>query len=145
MLASIEGFMAGLDERQNAFLLRLLDKQHLRMKNRFDRHVAEQIKAVEKTKVTSKKREGVAHFIKFFPAYVQRVEAQLKGVTVLEIRENVDAALERIVDAMFDALQQMARIDGEGEEKEKGQLNYHVILIGDWFCQTQLMGLTGDW
>ena len=131
MLASIERFMAELDERQNSFFLRLLDKQHLRMKNRFERHVMEQIKAVEKTKVTAKKRGGVAHFIKFFPVYVQRIEAQLTGATILEIRENVDSALERIVDAMFDALRQMARIDGEGEEKEKGQLNYHVILIGE--------------
>ena len=29
---------------------------------------------------------------------------------------------------MFSALKQMAKMDGEGEDK--GQLNYHVILIG---------------
>ena len=113
MLASIERFMADLDERQNAFFLRTLEKQHQRMKNRFDRHVQEQIKAVEKTKLTAKKREGVAHFIRFFPTYVQRVEAQLVGINVLEVRESVDTALERIVDAMFDTLQQMARIEGD--------------------------------
>jgi exocyst complex component 1 len=130
MLASVERFMAEVDGRQNAFFLRLLERQHVRMKNRFDRHVQEQIKAVEKTRLTAKKREGVAHFIKFFPIYLQRVEAQLVGINVLEIRKNVDLALERIVDAMFDTLQQMARIEGDQEEKEKGQLNYHVILIG---------------
>jgi exocyst complex component 1 len=130
MLASIERFMADVDEYQNAFFLRMLEKQHIRMKNRFDRHVQEQIKVIEKTMPTTKKREGVTHFIKFFPVYVQRVEAQLVGINVLEVRENVDAALERIVDAMFDTLQQMARIGGNQEEKEKGQLNYHVMLIG---------------
>jgi hypothetical protein len=59
-----------------------------------------------------------------------RIENQLIGINVLEIRGNVDAAFERIVDAMFDALQQMAKIEGEGDDKDKGQLNYHVILIG---------------
>jgi len=140
MLASIERFMADLDERQNAFFLRTLERQHQRMKNRFDRHVQEQIKAVEKTKVTAKKREGVAHFIRFFPVYVQRVESQLVGINVLEIRESVDTALERIVDAMFDALQQMARIEGDSEEKEKGQLNYHVILIENMHYFVQELG-----
>ena len=32
---------------------------------------------------------------------------------------------------MFSALKQMAKMDGEGEDK--GQLNYHVILIGKFF------------
>lgn len=100
------------------------------MKSRYDRHVQEQIRAVEKTKVTAKRREGVVHFIKFFPTYLQRVEAQLASVATLEVRDNVDIGLERIVDSMFDTLQQMARIEGDQEEKEKGQLNYHVILIG---------------
>lgn len=40
----------------------------------------------------------------------------------------MDAAYEKIIHAMFEALQQMAKIDGEGEDK--GQLNFHVILIG---------------
>ena len=130
MLVAVERFIAEADERQNAFFLRTLDRQHQRMKNRFDRHVQDQIKAVEKTKVTAKKREGVVHFIRYFPTYLQRVEAQLVGVKGLEVRENVNTALERVVDSMFDTLQQMARIEGDQEEKEKGQLNYHVILIG---------------
>ena len=29
---------------------------------------------------------------------------------------------------MFDSLKQIAKLEGEGEDK--GQLNYHVILIG---------------
>lgn len=65
--------------------------------------------------------------------YLMRIENQLIGINVLEIRGNVDAAFERIVDAMFDALQQMAKIDGEDNDKDKGQLNVHVILIGASF------------
>lgn len=50
------------------------------------------------------------------------------GTEGLEIRQNVDVAYDRIVKAMFESLKRMAKMDGEGEDK--GQLNYHVILIG---------------
>ena len=89
---------------------------------------AEHIKSVEDTKLTSKKRNGVAPFIKYFPTYVGRVENQLIGADTLEIRQLVDVSYDRIVQAMFSGLKQMAKMDGEGEDK--GQLNYHVILIG---------------
>ncbi|KAI0068299.1 exocyst complex component sec3 subunit [Artomyces pyxidatus] len=125
--ACLERFLADADERGNAFLLNFLDKQHTRLKALFDRHVTSQIKAVEETKLTSKKRNGVAHFIKYFPVYVGRVENQLIGADTLEIRQSVDVAYEKIVQTMFDSLKQMAKLDGEGEDK--GQLNYHVILI----------------
>lgn len=86
------------------------------------------IKSIEETKLTSKKRKGVAPFIKYFPTYISRVETQLIGSDTLEIRQSVDASYDKIVQAMFDALKQMAKMDGEGEDK--GQLNYHVIIIG---------------
>lgn len=60
--------------------------------------------------------------------YIARIESQLIGADGLEIRMNVDAAYERIVNTMFESLKQMAKMEGEGEDK--GQLNYHVILIG---------------
>jgi exocyst complex component 1 len=70
----------------------------------------------------------VVHFIKHFPIYVGRVESQLIGADTLEIRQSVDGAYERIVQSMFDSLKHMAKMNGEDEDK--GQLNYHVILIG---------------
>lgn len=88
----------------------------------------DQIKSIEDTKLTSKKRRGVAPFIKFFPTYISRVESQLIGSDTLEIRQFVDAAYDKIVQAMFDGLKQMAKMGGD--EEDKGQLNYHVILIG---------------
>lgn len=127
VLATLERFLADADERGKAFLTNFLDKQHTRLKGLFERHVAEQIKAVEETKLTSKKRNGVAHFVKHFPVYVGRVESQLIGAETLEIRQSVDGAYDRIVHAMFDSLKHMAKMSGE--EEDKGQLNYHVILI----------------
>lgn len=88
---------------------------------------------VDETKLTSKKRKGVAHFIKYFPVYVGRVEQQLVGADVLEIRGHVDSAYEKIVHSMFECLKHMATLDGDGEDK--GQLNYHVLIVGE--CHVQ--------
>ncbi|KAF9270059.1 hypothetical protein L218DRAFT_888394 [Marasmius fiardii PR-910] len=127
LIATIERFMADSDDRNNEFLINMLSKQHNRLKTQFDRHIAEQIQLVEQTKLTSKKRKGVAPFVKRFPVYIGRVETQLVGCDGLEVRMSVDAAYEKIVQTMFESLKQMAKMDGEGEDK--GQLNYHVILI----------------
>ncbi|THV06009.1 exocyst complex component sec3 subunit [Dendrothele bispora CBS 962.96] len=127
LIASLERFLADADEGSNNILLDALGRQHTRLKGLFDRHINEQIQVVEQTKLTSKKRRGVAPFIKRFPAYISRVESQMLSADGLEIRMSVDGAYERIVDTMFESLKQMAKMDGEGEDK--GQLNYHVILI----------------
>jgi exocyst complex component 1 len=89
---------------------------------------SDQVKGIEQTKVASKKRRGIAHFIKYFPSYVNRVENQLLGADGFEIRVLVDAAYEKIVQAMLDTLKQLAKLDGEGEDK--GQLNYHIVILG---------------
>ena len=78
--------------------------------------------------MNAKKRRGVAHFVKQFPIYVGRVEKQLVEADDLEIRTNVDSAYEKIVRIILDSLKDMAKMGGEGEDK--GQLNYHVIIIG---------------
>ncbi|KAI6047739.1 exocyst complex component Sec3-domain-containing protein [Pisolithus marmoratus] len=127
VIACLERFLEDAGEGGNTFFFQMLDKQHLRLKGTFDRHVNQQIKMVEETKLTSKKRKGVAHFIKYFPVYVSRVEQQLVGVEGLEIRTSVDLAYERIVHSMFECLKHMATLDGDGEDK--GQLNYHVLLV----------------
>ncbi|KAH9486586.1 Exocyst complex component 1 [Psilocybe cubensis] len=127
ILAFLERFLIEAEEKGNPFILNLLEKQHSRLKIIFDRHVTEQLKGVERTKLSSKKRKGVANFLKHFSAYASRIENQLVGANNLEIRTNVDSAYEKIVQSMFDSLKQIAKLEGEGEDK--GQLNYHVILI----------------
>ncbi|KAG6889916.1 hypothetical protein C0992_003620 [Termitomyces sp. T32_za158] len=130
ILACLECFLVDAQERANQFFVAMLEKQHVRLKGIFERHVKKQITDIEQTKLSSKKRQGVAHFVKQFPTYVGLVENQLvglDGLDGLEIRANVDAAYVKIVQSIFDSLKQMAKMDGEGEDK--GQLNYHVILI----------------
>ncbi|KAG8738462.1 hypothetical protein FRC10_006808 [Ceratobasidium sp. 414] len=120
-------------ERNNMFVERLLAKPLQRLNLQYQRQVDEQLQAIERTKLTTKKRKGVAHFIRYFPIYVGRIEAQLTSADGLEIRRTVDSSYERIVQAMFEALQQMAKMDGgDGKDKDpddKGVLNYHVIMI----------------
>lgn len=127
VVVCLERFVADADERDNAFFLQMLEKQHTRLKGTFDRHINQQIKMIEETKLTSKKRKGVAHFVKYFPIYVGRIEQQLIGADGLEIRANVDLAYEKIVHSMFECLKHMATLDGDDEDK--GQLNYHVLLV----------------
>ncbi|KAF9479714.1 exocyst complex component, sec3 subunit [Pholiota conissans] len=127
ILAFLERFILEAEERGNPFVINLLEKQHSRLKVIFDRHISDQLKNIERTKLSSKKRKGVTHFVKYFSAYTSRVESQLVGANNLEIRTSVDAAYEKIVQSMFDSLKQIAKLEGEGEDK--GQLNYHVILI----------------
>ncbi|KAF8498012.1 exocyst complex component Sec3-domain-containing protein [Gautieria morchelliformis] len=126
-LVALESAMNESEDRGNNFWTKVLQKQHQRVRGLYDRHVDEQIRAIEQTKLTTKKRKGVAHFIKYFPVYVGRVENQLIGSDILDVRATVDTAYEKIVQSMFDSLKHMAKMEGEGEDK--GQLNYHVELV----------------
>ena len=128
IIVCLERFLTDAEERGNAFFTNVLEKQHDRLKGLFDPPAAEHIKSIEETKLNSKKRGGVAPFIKYFPTYISKLENQLIGADTLEIRQYVDQSYDKIVTSMFDGLKQMAKQQGEGEDK--GQLNYHVMLIG---------------
>ncbi|KAG2150186.1 exocyst complex component Sec3-domain-containing protein [Suillus cothurnatus] len=126
VIVCLERFVADADERDNAFFLQMLEKQHTRLKGSFDRHIASRLSLLLNCR-SRQKRKGVAHFVKYFPIYVSRIEQQLIGADGLEIRANVDLAYEKIVHSMFECLKHMATLDGDDEDK--GQLNYHVLLV----------------
>lgn len=133
------GILAALDvsigrgiEDRNEFATRLLQKQYQKCTSLLDRSIKDQTRSIEQTKLTLKKRKGVVPFVRIFPAFVARVEAQLDGADKLPVRNVVNLSYERIVGTMFECLQQMAKMDGEGQGQageDKDQLNYHVILI----------------
>lgn len=60
------------------------------------------------------------------------MEAQLEGAEELPIREKVNEIYDKVANAIFGTLSQIAKTDrGDGQAAEdKGQLNYHVIMIG---------------
>lgn len=43
VIACLERFVADADERGNTFFLQILDKQHLRLKGAFDRHIVSEL------------------------------------------------------------------------------------------------------
>ncbi|CAE6462215.1 unnamed protein product [Rhizoctonia solani] len=131
VIAVLQRYIAEAQERNDAFVDRLLGKPLQRLNGLYQRQVEEQLQAIEQTKLTTKKRKGVAHFIRYFPIFVGRIESQLISAQSYEIRKTVDGAYERIVQAMFEALQQMAKMDGTEakDPDDKGILNYHVIMI----------------
>ncbi|BGP68575.1 hypothetical protein NBRC10513v2_001910 [Rhodotorula toruloides] len=132
ILAVLDRFVLRGEEDHNEFLSRTLQKQYQRSHAALERSCKEQIRSIEQTKLTLKKRKGVVPFVRVFPMFVARIESQLDGADDLNIRKIVNSQYERIVATMFDCLQQMAKMDGEGHGSAgegKDQLNYHVILI----------------
>ncbi|KIO33327.1 hypothetical protein M407DRAFT_234528 [Tulasnella calospora MUT 4182] len=130
IIAAIEQAQMQAEDKGIVFTQRLLSKQHQRAVGIFTRYIDNQIKAIEQTKLSTKKR-GVAHFIKYFPIFVERIEPQVSGLDSLEVRGTVDAGYDKIIKAMFECLQQMAKMDGADGQlaEDKGMLNYHVIMI----------------
>ncbi|KAG8893136.1 hypothetical protein FRC00_010965, partial [Tulasnella sp. 408] len=130
IIAAIEQAQMQAEDKGIVFTQRLLSKQHQRAAGIFTRYIDNQIKAIEQTKLSMKKR-GVAHFIKFFPIFVERIEPQISGLESLEVRGTVDAGYDKIIKTMFECLQQMAKMDGADGQlaEDKGMLNYHVIMI----------------
>lgn len=72
--------------------------------------------------------------------FAERIEPQLSGLESLEVRATVDTGYDKIIKAMFECLQQMAKMDGaEGQlAEDKGMLNYHVIMIGTVVFSSQV-------
>lgn len=139
VLAAMDRALIEAEELNNEFLMRTLGKLHMRLASQLDMFVTEQIRAIEQTKLTVKKRKGVTHFIKVFPSFVERVEVQLINCETLNIRSAIDSYLEAICSTMFDALQAMAipKVDGGigsyNADEDKGLLNHHIILIENMY------------
>ncbi|GAA5904040.1 uncharacterized protein JCM6883_002064 [Sporobolomyces salmoneus] len=133
ILAVLNRFIEQGERQHNEFVSRVLQKQYQKSLLTLERSCKEQIRSIEQTKLTLKKRKGVVPFVRIFPLFVARVESQLEGCEKLDVRNVVNSQYERIVATMFDCLQQMAKMDGEGQGQAPGegkdQLNYHVILI----------------
>ena len=65
--------------------------------------------------------------------FVQKMEAQLVDADGLPVRSRVNDIYERVINSVFGTLQQLAKMDrGDAlAAEDKGQLNYHVIMIGE--------------
>ncbi|KAF8473326.1 exocyst complex component Sec3-domain-containing protein [Kalaharituber pfeilii] len=123
VLFSLEKYIRLLDETNQEFLLKTLQKLHDRLRGLFSKFLDEQVRAIEETKVKIKKRKGVIAFMKTFPQFAARIEDQLPPGTLdididstqpLEIRAMVDRGYKMINKAMFESLQAIAKESGFG-------------------------------
>lgn len=128
-----------IEDSNQDFLTRNLQKVHERLTSLFTRFVDEQIRAIEDTKVKIKKRKGVIAFMKTFPHFAMAIENMLPASSEtdqLEIRRMVDDAYQKINKAMFESLKVIAKespavmaTQGQGDPEDKEALNYHILLI----------------
>ncbi|KAI8048022.1 exocyst complex component Sec3-domain-containing protein [Syncephalis plumigaleata] len=125
LLATVEDLTVQLDNSNQQYAILMLTNMQKRLTNLFDNFVEEQIKAIEETKVTTKKRSGILPFIRIFPNFVLRMENALEGCTTA-MRNSTDDAYAKLVQKMLAVLDAMAR---EAEADDKEQLNKHILTI----------------
>tara|TARA_R110002003_G_scaffold25_16_gene1258 strand:- start:998 stop:1564 length:567 start_codon:yes stop_codon:yes gene_type:complete len=132
--------LVDIEDSNQDFLTRNLQKIHERLKSLFNRFLDEQIRAIEDTKVKIKKRKGVIAFMKTFPHFSAAIENMLppasEGGEQLEVRRMVSEAYQRMNKAMFESLKVIAKesptvmaSQGQGDPEDKEALNYHILLI----------------
>ncbi|KAH9450617.1 hypothetical protein H4Q26_015224 [Puccinia striiformis f. sp. tritici PST-130] len=125
---------------RSEFLNKMLEAQQKRSLNIFEQNIKEQLKAIETTRLTLKKRKGVVSFVSTFPEFVLRVERQMEFGEIADCptRKLVDQLYEQISQSMFEALQTMAKSEGDSaansgggsqEDRDKDRLNYHTLII----------------
>lgn len=124
------------EENTSIFFAQLFDKQLLKQRLIMDMFVNKQIKLIEASKTVIKRRKGIIFFVKHFPVFVERVEQQMDGNGDLPIRVKVNEAYERVMTSVFGSLEQLAKMERAETQanEDKGQLNYHVIMIENLHC-----------
>ena len=161
IMYAVERRMAELDETDQEFLLRTLQKLHDRLASLFSRFLDEQVKAIEDTKVKIKKRKGVIQFMRAFPGFAAKVESQIAGHPAalgitdntgeLNVREIVNDGYKKINKAMFESLQAIAKDGGTAgpgqqsatavDPEDKEQLNYHIMMIENMHHYLEELGV----
>lgn len=139
ILCAVDRKLVEIEDSNQDFLTRSLQKIHERLTGLFTRFVDEQIRAIEDTKVKIKKRKGVITFIKTFPHFSISIENMLPAADEserLEIRSMVDDAYQKINKAMFESLKVIAKESpavmashSQSDPEDKEALNYHILLI----------------
>lgn len=141
ILKSVEIVSTEWSDSDQEFLLRTLQKLNDRLLAIFKRFIADQVKAIQDIKVTSKKRGGIIPVFEIFPDFLERLEVQLQDdegtqvpISQLEIRVIVNEAYEQLSKAMFDSVRTLAsagsiNIQSSTDPEDKEALNYHILMV----------------
>ncbi|KAG1084658.1 hypothetical protein G6F42_021696 [Rhizopus arrhizus] len=129
MLGAVEFQQEKWDGSDQEFTLRLCKSILQRLTKMFESFIADQVRIIEETKVSSKKRKGILSFFRTFPVFAMRMEMAAVNVQPeSETRVTVSEAYEKIIQAMMASLDSIAReSDQTGDDKE--QLNATIMYI----------------
>ncbi len=129
MQAHIEYHTKEYQKTCHIYVTNLLEALARKVNVVFEKFVADQVKAIEETRITVKKRNGIIPFIRTFPKFVDRIEKLLSSWDG-GARKLVDKAYAKIIKTMFDALESEAQqvvIEAKGDEKDS--LNKQILNI----------------
>ncbi|KAG0167424.1 hypothetical protein DFQ30_006068 [Apophysomyces sp. BC1015] len=129
MLAAVEFQQDQWHGSDQEFMLRLCSSLLQRLIRMFGEFVSEQIRVIEETKVSSKKRKGILSFFRTFPMFALRLEMAASNVEPnSQTRQTVNDSYEKIIHGMMASLDSIAReSDQTGDDKE--QLNANIMYI----------------
>ncbi|GES81230.1 exocyst complex component Sec3-domain-containing protein [Rhizophagus clarus] len=128
MIVSLEKYMHANEKIGQDYAVRMLQQVRLHCLSKFEVFINDQLKAIEETKVTSKKRKGIVVFMRIFPRFVERIEHSMSESEKLEMRSIVNRAYERIVKTMFECVEAIAK-DADSPVDDKEQLNAHIMTL----------------
>ncbi|KAJ6262766.1 hypothetical protein Dda_1323 [Drechslerella dactyloides] len=137
------------------FLVKLLLKLNEQMKGSFINFLKEQVRAIEATKVKSKKKRAVLDFIKSFPLFSAKIEDQLPPEQLsdesLEVRDMVNNGYSILNRAMFDAMQAIAKQTPSSagnaqsvDPDDKEALYYHIMIIQNTVYYTDALDVRNN-
>ncbi|KAL1922367.1 uncharacterized protein VTP21DRAFT_9906 [Calcarisporiella thermophila] len=128
MLSAVEFQRSKYNETAHKYINGILSDLQRQLMNIFGKFVDEQVRVIEETKVTSKKRKGILSFTRTFPLFCMRMEQALMFGGESAPRDIVDSAYEKIIKTMFDSIETIARESDLGSD-DKEQLNAHIMMI----------------
>ncbi|KAJ3320672.1 hypothetical protein HDV06_005080 [Boothiomyces sp. JEL0866] len=131
MMVNIEYHIRENQNTCHTYILNLLDSLSRKVNISFEKFVSDQLKAIEESRVASKKRSGILPFIKTVPYFVDRMEKMLSNWDGTA-RKQIDKAYAKILKCIFETFEaeaQQAGVDSKNASDEKEFLNMHILSV----------------
>jgi len=127
MLAFVEHHLGTYMGTNQFYIRNILETIRKKVLNVWKSFMNEQVKAIEETRISSKKRTGIFPFIKTFPRFLERVEGLVEP-SPYEARLLANEAYVRLATQVVDSMELAAKTaDASADDKE--QLNFYVLMI----------------
>ncbi|KAJ3159822.1 Exocyst complex component 1 [Geranomyces michiganensis] len=131
MIVQVEDFLEEFKNTCHTYIQTMLEQLNEKLVALFEKFLEEQIKVIDDTKVTAKKRSGILPFVRTFPRFVDRMESSLGDNTGLA-QQTVNKAYARIVQTMLETLDVMSQqvvVDTKAAADDKEFLNIHILHV----------------